>query len=97
MTTGRWAGSGSVPATGISGAGSSTAGWSVSPTSAAHAASALICTPGRVAPTGVPGFTANDHDSSGQAVISWTNLTSTMSVLPSKYSAIRSGEVNTTT
>src|SRR5947199_10872729 len=97
MTTGRWAGSGSVPATGISGCPSSTAGWSVSPTSAAHTASALICTPGRVAPTGVPGLTANDHDSSGHLVISWTNFTDTVSTPSPRYSVSRSSEVNTTT
>src|SRR5439155_21112409 len=96
MTTGRWAGSGSVPATGISGCPSSTAGWSVSPTSAADTASALICTPGRVAPTGVPGLTAKDHDSSGHALIILTNYASTPSVSAPQYSDIRSVEVNTT-
>ncbi len=50
-------------------------GLAPSPTSAAQLASAMICGPGYVAPTGVPGLTANDQFGSGQFRISWTNLT----------------------
>jgi hypothetical protein len=36
-------------------------------------ASATTCGPGSFAPTGLPGLTANDHDSSGQLLISSKN------------------------
>ena len=48
-------------------------GSSRSPTSVAQAASATICEPGRVAPTGLPGLMANEISSSGHAPMSWTN------------------------
>src|SRR2546430_1290024 len=98
MTTGRFAGTtGAVPMAAAEASSYSTDGWSVSPTSVAHAARARICAPGRVAPTGVPGFTANDQDSSGHAPMSCTNFTVTKSVPAPRYSVIRSPEVNTTT
>ena len=82
-------------------AGSATAGastWSTSrsspsPTSAAQLANAMICSPGNLAPTGVPGLTANDQSSSGQRRISWANFTRTVSTSPSTWSARRSGDV----
>src|SRR5215208_1667492 len=97
MTTGVLAGTTAVPTATSPASSCSTDGWSVSPTSTAQAASARICAPGRVAPTGVPGLTANDQESSGHAVISWTNLTDTVSTPAPRYSSIRLGEVNTTT
>src|SRR5437899_251617 len=97
MTTGRFAGALAVPTAGPDASSYSTDGWSISPTSAAQAARARICAPGRVAPTGVPGLTANAQVSSGQARMSWTNLTPTDSVPAPRYSVIRSLDVNTTT
>src|SRR2546423_2822689 len=96
MTTGRLAGTAAVP-TATAASSYSTDGWSVSPTSCAQAASARIWVPGRVAPTGVPGLTAKDHDSSGHSMISSTNFTDTVSTSAPRYSVIRSVEVNTTT
>src|SRR6266536_3549921 len=96
MTTGRSAGTTAVP-TATDASSYSTEGWSVSPTSVAQAANARICAPGRVAPTGVPGLTANAQDSSGHSLISWTNFTEIVSTPAPRYSVIRSDEVNTTT
>src|SRR5262249_33445359 len=80
---GSWAGSGS---------GSS----AVRPTSSAQVASATICAPGKVAPTGVPGLTAKDSSSSGHLGMSWVNLTQAASTSGPACWVSRSAEVKTT-
>src|SRR5262245_13382184 len=96
MTTGRSTTGTAAVALGASIASNSTDGSSDSPTSAAQAASALICPPGSVAPTGEPGLTANDNDSSGQALINWTNFVVSAAASLGRCSSMRSREVNTT-
>src|SRR5258705_2378554 len=107
MTMARSAPFAGAPATDVLGTASvflaatmtSADGSSRRPTSAAQAARATICEPGKVAPTGLPGLIANETLSLGQERMSCTNRTLTeVRSLPTRAarcSDIRSGDVKT--